>query len=173
MSLSSNSFYTNPFLRAKWASGRANGRGATAIFRPLGALSLRSNCCASFPCSLVLREQVIFFLEPWFVRRRDLNYRTPCWEEYGRLAALFPLCLTRGKFFACEKKNKVWLCVDVVNIARKALDRSSLSISSVIFPVSLEDFILIFRLQAFLEQLSARRMRIISKETATTVLRSW
>jgi len=171
MSLSFNSFYINPFLRAERASGRLSKRTrGDGDFSPDG-LSLRSNCYASFPRSLVLR--VIFFLEPWFVRRRDLNYRTSCWEVHGRLAALFPLCLTRGKFCACEKENKVWLCIDVVNIARKALDRSSLSIFSVIFPVSLEDFILIFRLQAFLEQPSARRMRIISKQTATTVLRSW
>lgn len=63
--------------------------------------------------------------------------------------ALFPLYLARGKFRACEKENKVWLCVDVVNIPRKALNRSSLSIFSVIFPVLPEDLVLIFRYRLF------------------------
>lgn len=53
-----NSFELYQFIYksvpASGTSERANGRGATAIFRPLGALSLRSSCCAPFLCSLVL-----------------------------------------------------------------------------------------------------------------------
>lgn len=57
---------------------------------------------------LSLHDSVIFFREPRFVGRRDLNYRAPRCEEHGHLAmALFPPALSvRGKFRAHVRKAK-------------------------------------------------------------------